>query len=130
MTRYFLLLLLPIFLCTAQAAAAQNAELARAYNESFVGKSRKLIVMYYGAPSRSVKIDDGVKILEYAARARLIDYRGKRTNERCTLRFWLSEDHVTYVDDIGDHPACVHFLKTRRRDADVDAREWLKPEYP
>jgi hypothetical protein len=106
------------------------ATFSEIYTGVFTGKSRDAVIAHYGSPSSTAKLDKALKVLEYKSRVRTVSESGHRDWDRCTTRFWLAENRVIRVDAIGDTSACTHFMKTRKREAEDDRRDWLRPEYP
>lgn len=79
---------------------------AARYNRKFAGLSRDAVIVHFGAPNRTVRLDSGVRIMEYKSSIN----RGARIKESCVLRFWYRTDTIIYVDYRGERAPCDNLV--------------------
>lgn len=131
-----LLLLLALNGCIGHTLGQPQLSMAEAYAQiqqgydKFVGLPGDGVIVHYGAPSRTAKLDMGVKILEYSSKRVYLLGRGRRDTETCTLRFWIAKKKIIKVDDIGEREICAHFVTTKERYELRDLRDdYTPPSY-
>ncbi len=96
-----------------------------AYRKKFVGVTRDEIIAAYGAPSRTVKLDNGLKIMEYRNSATHVYKGGGREKNTCTLRFWYMTSKISHVDTLGNSfEPCDNMVFYGQRDAHIDPRNY------
>lgn len=117
---------MPAGLCAAtseEKIAAGLEKAQQAYDRRFIGHTRDEVITYYGAPSHTVKMDDGRRVIEYASHRSYVLRNNRRQAEHCTMRFWLTDQRVSHIDQIGDKIVCLHFATTKERISTLDARD-------
>lgn len=89
------------------------------HNEApvFVGQTRDSILVRYGSPNRTVKLDGGQKYIEYKTTLRYRNNKHLSQAQACSVRFWYIEAIVTRVDYVGMPRACDNFLQSGTRNA-------------
>ncbi len=110
----FLALLLLLPACAKSSPdLVGRAALTRAYEKQLVGLTRDDVITRYGAPSRTVSLSDGVRIMEFHPSRRALDNTGRYT-QHCNLRLWYhagsANPIIEKVDYIGEAAACSELV--------------------
>ncbi len=80
------------------------------YNEKYVGVPRDAVLLHFGPPDRSYKLDSGARIMEYKSTIRRKPSQYNVSRETCTLRFWYKTDTIIFVDYRGAVAACDNLV--------------------
>ncbi len=84
------------------------------YEKAFVGLTRDQITIRYGGPSRTVRLSDNRRMMEYHARRRVTSYDAPPHSESCTLRLWYANNRpdpiIDKADYLGFPDTCDYFL--------------------
>lgn len=104
-------------------------ELDAAFNQKFIGMTADQLVVQYGPPSRTAKLESGYKLMQYNSKRTIIYKDSKRDYTNCELRLWLLDKKVHHVDYLGDQHVCAKFATTGRKTFVDDDREHFTNEY-
>lgn len=117
---FLVLFFLSVYPCALAAAPDGPGELPPAYARVLLDKMRDDIIAVYGTPSRTTKLDNGDRIMEYPGRYLIISKYSARRDKRCTLRVWTKESRSYKVDTLGDLETCEMLIMSGG-----DKREWV-----
>jgi len=84
-------------------------------SSNFIGQTRDAIITRYGAPSRSTKLDNGLKTFEYRTTLRYRNNNHYSPVQACSVRFWYRDTIITSTDYLGTPRACELFLQNSKR---------------
>lgn len=104
-------------------------ELDDALNQKFLGMTSDQLVVEYGLPSRTAKLDSGYKIMQYNSKRTIIYDDGQRVYSNCELRLWLRDKKVHHVDYLGDQLVCSKFASSARKNFIDDDRLHFTNDY-
>ncbi|MBY0428057.1 MAG: hypothetical protein K2Q32_02440, partial [Alphaproteobacteria bacterium] len=97
-------------------------ELDAALNQTFIGMTTDQLLVEYGPPSRTARLDDGTKMIQYNSKRTWITEAGNHHYTNCELRLWLQDKKVHRVDYLGDQWVCAKFATTARKQIIDDER--------
>lgn len=87
-----------------------------------IGLTHDQLILRYGPPSHTAKLDNGYKLMQYDRRRRWIIDKDLKINYNCELRLWMKDKKVSEADYLGDGEDCLRFLLNARRNATIDKR--------